>query len=58
MEQIDKKIVITAIITLGILEICAMFNGINGTFRTIIFSAICGLAGLTIPFNKIIGRGD
>ena len=50
-----NSIVITAILTLGVLEVCAIMNGINGTFRTLIFSAICGLAGLGIKRPQIFG---
>jgi len=46
-----NPVVITGILCLTILEICAMFNGINGTFRTIIFTAIAGLAGWRIKTN-------
>jgi len=44
-----NSVVITAIIVLGILECVAMYHGINGTFRAIIFAAIAGLAGWRIP---------
>lgn len=52
MKKVDKNIVITAIITLGILEVCAMYFGINGTMRTIIFTMIAALAGLSLPELK------
>lgn len=48
-----NSVVITAIVCLTILEIGAMFNGINGTFRTIIFMAIAGLAGWRIPSKSL-----
>ena len=44
-----NSVVITAIIVLGILEVFAMYHGINGTFRTIVFMAIAGLAGWRVP---------
>ena len=50
-----NSVVITAIIVLGILEICAMYYGINGTMRTIIFAIIAGLAGYRIPFKEMKG---
>ncbi len=53
----DKSIIITAIICLTILEIVAMFNGINGTMRTIIFSMIAGLTGLSLPQLKLMKGG-
>ena len=44
-SQRTNSVVIVAILCLTALEICAMYNGINGTFRTFIFTAIAGLAG-------------
>lgn len=58
MKPVDKSIVICAIICLMILEIFAMYNGINGTFRTIIFTAIAGLAGLSLPIPKVLKGGE
>jgi len=54
MKPIDKWIVITAIICLSVMECFAMHYGINGTFRTIIFTIIAGLAGFAIPSDKFI----
>jgi len=53
-EKIAKEVIIAAIIMLGIIEIVAIYLGINGTFRMIITIAIAGLAGYTIqsPFKK------
>ncbi len=51
----SNSVVITAIIILGLLEVCAMYYGINGTFRTIIFTAIAGLAGWRVPFKEMKG---
>jgi len=39
------------------MEVCAMFNGINGTMRTIIFAMIAGLTGLAMPQLKILKGG-
>ena len=47
-----NSVVITGIICLAIIQIAAMHYGINGTFRTIIAGAICGLAGWRIPINQ------
>jgi len=41
----NKWIVIAAIACLTIIEVCAMLNGINGTFRMMITAIIAGLAG-------------
>jgi hypothetical protein len=54
MKPVDKLIVITAIICLSILEIFAMKYGINGTMRTIIFTIIAALAGLSVDTSKFI----
>ena len=56
-KKTDRKIVITAIITLGIVQVAAMFFGINGTVRTIIFTMIGTLAGLSMPIPKILKGG-
>ena len=47
-----NSVVITAIICLSVLEVFAMHYGINGTFRTIVFTAIAGLAGWRIPMKE------
>ena len=57
MKKTDKNIVITAIISLSVLEVFAMHYGINGTMRTIIFTIISGLAGLSLPTPKILKGG-
>ena len=57
VKQIDKYIVITAIICLSVMEIFAMYHGINGTMRTIIFTLIGSLAGLSMPQLKIMKGG-
>ncbi len=49
MKEIDKMIVITAIICLTVLEAVALLNGVNGTLFTIMIAVIAGLAGFTIP---------
>ena len=55
-EIIDWKIIVGAIAGLTIIEICAIFNGINGTLRSIIIGAICALAGLSLPQIKVIKK--
>lgn len=57
MEKVDKKIVMTAIVCLSVMEVCAMYFGINGTMRTIIFTLIAGLAGLSMPIPSILKGG-
>lgn len=56
-KEVNKDIVITAIICLAVLEICAMMMGINGTVRTIIFTMIGTLAGLSLPTPNILKGG-
>lgn len=56
-KKTDRKIVITAIVCLSILEVCAMFFGVNGTMRTIIFTMIGTLAGLSMPIPKFLKGG-
>ena len=53
----DESIIITTIICLTLIEIVAMNKGINGTMRTIIFSMIAGLTGLSLPQLKILKGG-
>lgn len=53
-QKVDKKIVITAIVCLTILEIIALHNGINGTLLSLVIGIIAGLAGWTIPTPKSI----
>ena len=48
-----NSVVIAAIAGLVLLEIAALFNGINGTQFSIIIALIAGLAGWTIPFPKV-----
>ena len=49
MMNTNKWIVISAIASLTIIEVAAMYLGINGTFRMLLTGAICGLAGWVIP---------
>ena len=51
-------IVITAIVCLTLMELAAMHYGINGTVRTVIFSMIAALAGITIPQPKFLKGGN
>ena len=56
MKPVDSEIVIMAILCLTLLEIFAMFFGINGTMRTIIFTMIGTLAGISLPTPKFIKK--
>ena len=50
----NKLIVLTAIISIAILEGIALYKGIDGTYFALTLSAISGLGGyiLPSPFNK------
>lgn len=53
-STIDFRIIITALICLTLIEICALFNGINGTALTVIVGIIAGAIGISIPKEKLI----
>ena len=57
MKEVDKHIVITAIIALTLIECFAMYLGYNGTLRMIIVAGIFAGAGIMLPQPKIKG-GD
>lgn len=48
-KKIDWRIVVTAIIAITILECVALFNGINGTYFSIVLAILAGLAGYILP---------
>lgn len=50
--MIPKDIVITGIVCLTLLEIAALFNGINGTLFTLVIIVIAGAIGVSIPTPK------
>jgi len=52
-KVIDWRISCVAIFCLTALEIIAIQNGINGTFRTIVFSMIALIVGIQMPQVKI-----
>lgn len=52
----DAKVVICAILGLVVIEVCALFNGINGTLLRWMIIAIAGLGGLMIPQPTIFKR--
>ena len=53
-NTIDFRVIITAMLCLTILEITALFNGINGTLYSLVIMIIGGLAGFLIksPLQK------
>ena len=58
MENKKKGIVISAIVCLTLLELAALYKGINGSLFTIIVAVIAGLAGWVMPTPKILKGGE
>ncbi len=52
-QKVDKSVLIAAIAGLVVLEVAAMYKGINGTMFSIIVAAIAGLAGWSLPQLKV-----
>lgn len=52
-KLIDWRLSLGAVICLTLLEIVAMFYGVNGTMRTIIFSMIALIVGIQLPQFKV-----
>jgi hypothetical protein len=53
-SQVDFRVVIAGIVALAAIEICALFNDINGTLMTIVIAVIAGAIGIAIPTNKVL----
>ena len=51
-HKVDKSVVITAILGLVVLEVAAMYQGVNGKVFATILALIAGLAGLSMPQLK------
>lgn len=54
IQKIDKGVIIAAIIGLTLISLFAMQLGFNGFLRTAICVIIAGLAGFTLPQQKIL----
>ena len=52
-QPIQWQVACVAILCLTGLEVAAMYHGINGTFRTIIFSLIALIVGVQMPQIKL-----
>jgi len=48
----ETIIVIVAITSLTVVQVVALYYGVNGMLRAFIAAAIAGLAGWRIPMNK------
>ena len=46
---------ISVVLGLVVLQLAAMYYRINGTMRTIVFALLAGIAGLSIPEDKLYG---
>ena len=44
-----KEIVLAAIVGVTVIEVTAIFHGINGTLMKLCIGAICALAGVMLP---------
>lgn len=53
MERKNENIIITVIISITVLEIVALLMGINGILLTLVIATLSGIAGFTIPKDKI-----
>ena len=51
-QRVDWRLSSIAIICLTIIQICAMYHGINGTLRTVIVSVIALIVGVQLPQIK------
>ena len=54
MKKIKTSVIVTAIISLTIIQLAAMYYGINGTLRTVIVGIVAALAGFAFPSKKIL----
>ena len=54
-KQIDRNIIMTAILAIVIIEGMAMYHGIDGYLLSIIIAIIAGLAGWTMPQLQLKG---
>lgn len=52
--MIDKSIIITGLIVLGVIECVALFNNINGQLFSLVVGIIALTIGIAIPKEKII----
>ena len=52
-KQVDKSVLIAAIFGIAVVEIAALFNGLNGTLLTLALAAMAGLAGWSLPQLKV-----
>ena len=51
-QKVDWRISGIAIVCLTMIELAAIYNGVNGTMRTIIFGMIALIVGIQLPQFK------
>ena len=52
-ENVDKSVLIAAIFGIAVVEVAALFNGIDGLALTLAVGAIACLAGWALPQLKL-----
>lgn len=54
--KIDYRVLIAVVMALAAIEICALFNDINGTLMTLVIGALAAIGGVAIPKEKFIKK--
>lgn len=54
MNKIDHNLIIAGIVCIMLLELMALYKGINGTLFTLVIGVIAAAIGVTIPTPKWI----
>ena len=57
-NKMPKEIIMCGIIALMVIEVVALFLGVNGTFRMTLTALIAAAIGITIPTPKVLGGND
>jgi len=52
--KVKTSVIITGMCCISILEIVALFKGIDGTLFATVIGALCLLSGLVIPTPRIL----
>ena len=55
-SKIDVRVIIAGLACITIIEVCALFNGINGTLMTLVLMIIAGAIGVALPVEKIFKK--
>jgi len=54
--RVDPRVIMVGMICLTVLEIVALYNGINGTMFTMVVAAVAAAMGVLIPTPKWVRR--